>query len=482
MDYKFKTKPFEHQLEALRRSWNKKLFALFMEMGTGKTKVAIDNAALLYDKGHISGVLIVSKKGVYRNWTTKEIPEHMPEHVEYKMAYWTPTPNAKQREAMNSVFERDYRLSIFAMNIDAFSTDKGCAIAQKFLERHDAMMIVDDSPIRNRTAQRTKNLIKLGKLAKVKRLLNGTPITKSPIDLYTQCEFLDPDLLGYGSWYTFRNHFAVVVSKNFGGRKVDVIATDKDGRPQYRNLEELAEIIKPFSYRILKDECLDLPPKVYERHEVDMTPEQWQHYNDMKEYAITTASGVDISATLKLTMIGKLQQIACGFIRDEEGNVIRIKNNRLTELQELLEEIEGKVVIWCNHVPIIEDILAALPKEKTVHYYGATQDRDREAAKTRFQDPHSGVDYFVGNPMTAGRGLTLTAAKTVIFFSNGHDLEDRLQAEDRTHRIGSEQHMSITYIDLVCPGTVDEKVLTSHRSKIDVATTIMGDKYREWLL
>ena len=201
MNYKFKTKPYAHQLKALEMSWEKKAFAYFMEMGTGKSKVLIDNVAMLYDKGKINGVLIIAPKGVYKNWYSSEIPTHLPDHIEKVSVLWQANITKQQQETLDTLFKTGTDLHILCMNVEALSTKKGVDFAAKFINSHDTMMAIDESTtIKNPEAKRTKNIVSLGTNAKYKRILTGSPVTKSPLDLYKQCEFLDPWLLDHASY------------------------------------------------------------------------------------------------------------------------------------------------------------------------------------------------------------------------------------------------------------------------------------------
>ena len=196
MDYRFKTKPYAHQLKALELSWEKPYFAYFMEMGTGKSKVLIDNIAMLYDKGKINGVLIVAPKGVVKTWYEQELPTHLPEHIENVSILWQPNITKKQQEKLESLFEVETALHILVMNVEAFSTTKGTDFASKFINSHNTLMAIDESTtIKNPKAQRTKNILKLSTRTKYRRIMTGSPVTKNPLDLYSQCEFLDPWLL-----------------------------------------------------------------------------------------------------------------------------------------------------------------------------------------------------------------------------------------------------------------------------------------------
>ena len=219
MKYKFKTKPYAHQLKALEMSWDKEYFAYFMEMGTGKSKVLIDNISMLYDNGKINGALIIAPKGVYKNWFSQEIPTHMVKHIDPVTVLWKSQINKTQQSYLNKLFATGEDLHILVMNVESLSTKKGVDFAEKFLNSHNAMMAIDESTtIKNPDAKRTRNIVALGELAKYRRILTGSPVTKSPLDLYKQCEFLDESLLDHGSYYSFRSRYAVMRSANFGCR------------------------------------------------------------------------------------------------------------------------------------------------------------------------------------------------------------------------------------------------------------------------
>jgi SNF2 family DNA or RNA helicase len=476
-NYRFKTKPYEHQLIALEKSWDKEEYAYFMEMGTGKSKVLIDNIAILYDKGKINGVLIVAPKGVYKNWYSSEIPTHLASHVQYKSVLWTASISKTKQEELNSLFKSDFNLHVLVMNVEAFSTKKGLQFALKFLNSHKTLMAVDESTtIKTPSAKRTKSILALSKSAVYRRILTGSPITKSPLDLYTQCGFLNDELLGFSSYYAFRSRYAHMIERNFGGRRVQIVKN-------YQRLDELSKLIEPFSYRVLKEDCLDLPDKIYIKREIELTDEQLKLYTTMKQMALATLNGKLLTAPNVLTQLMRLHQITCGHFKSDDGKIQELKNNRLEELMSILEETEGKAIIWANYIYDIERISAAIKKEygddSVVEYYGAIHTDERQKNIERFQDPLSPFRFFIGNPQTGGYGITLTAANTVIYYSNGYDLEKRLQSEDRAHRIG--QKKSVTYIDLIAEKTIDEKIVKALRKKIDIASQIMGEELKDWI-
>jgi len=477
MNYKFKTKPYGHQITALEKSWDKEEYGYFMEMGTGKSKVLVDNIAMLYDKGKINAALIIAPKGVYRNWFSGEIPNHLPSHIDHKTVIWTATTSKAKDKEYQQLFKIDYDLHILIMNVEAFSTKKGLEFATKFLNCHKTIMAIDESTtIKTPTAKRTKAILTLGKLAKYRRILTGSPVTKSPLDLYTQCNFLHEELLGFNSYYTFRNRYATMIDRNFGGRRVQIVGG-------YKRLDELSDSLKKFSYRVLKEDCLDLPEKVYIQREVELSDEQRQIYSTMKSAALAQLKGKMATAPHVLTQLMRLHQITCGHLKNDDDTITEIKNNRMSELLDVLDEVEGKVIIWANYVYDIRQIVKAISKkhgeDSIVQYYGAIPADVRQKNIEMFQDPKSDSRFFVGNPQTGGYGITLTAANNVIYYSNGYDLEKRLQSEDRAHRIG--QKKSVTYVDFITPKTVDEKIVKALRKKMNIATEIMGEDLREWI-
>ena len=476
MNYKFKTKPYAHQLTALEKSWNKENFAYFMEMGTGKTKVLIDNLAMLYDKGKINGALIVAPKGVVKTWYEQELPTHLPNHIENVTVLWQSNITKKQQEKLEMLFEIETAFHILVMNVEALSTEKCVNFAKKFIDSHKTLMAVDESTtIKTPTAQRTKNIILLGKQAKYKRIMTGSPITKNPLDLYTQCEFLDPWLLDFASYYSFRNRYAEMKTMHVRGRSIQVVK-------EFRHLGELSDTVKQFSYRVLKEDCLDLPPKNFIKRHITLTLEQQKVYKQMKEHALAILNGKTTTTMTVLTQLMRLHQITCGHFTADDGSVQSVKSNRMSELMSILEEIDGKAIIWANYQRDIENIVNDITKkygpESVVDYYGLTPQEDRQDNIRKFQnDPE--CRFLIGTPQTGGYGITLTQANTVIYYSNGYDLEKRLQSEDRAHRIG--QKKTVTYIDLICEDTIDEKIVKALRDKINIASEVMGEELKDWI-
>jgi SNF2 family DNA or RNA helicase len=476
MNYKFKTKPYKHQMTALEKSWNRETYAYFMEMGTGKTKVLIDNAAMLYDKGKVNGVLIVAPKGVIGTWYNQELPTHLPDHIENMTVLWQANITKTQREKLDSLFQTGEELHILIMNVEAFSTQKGVDFAAKFLSCHNTLMVIDESTtIKNPSAKRTKNIVRLSTKAKYRRIMTGSPVTKNPLDLYSQCEFLSSWLLEFSSYYAFRNRYAEMKTLHMHGRSIQVV--DK-----FKNLGELSDTLKKFSYRVLKEDCLDLPDKIYMKRNIKLSPDQFRLYEQMKKEALAILNGKQTTTVNALTQLMRLQQITCGHFTADDGSTQPIANNRLSELMSVLDETEGKAIIWAHYQYDITNIIKEIVKEygpgSVVDYYGLTPQNERDTNREKFQsDPK--CRFLVGTPATGGYGLTLTAANTVIYYSNGYDLEKRLQSEDRAHRIG--QKKAVTYVDINAEDTVDEKIVKSLRKKINIASEVLGEDLRSWI-
>jgi|TARA_R110001583_G_scaffold65432_1_gene189064 SNF2 family DNA or RNA helicase len=479
MNFLFKTKPYQHQLDALNTSCERKEFALFMEMGCGKSKVVIDNFIYLYRQEKLNGVVILAPKGVYDTWYSKEIPRHTPEETNYHVVKWSNSSTKKNKKLLSSLSEEPERLNILIMNIEALSTKKGTQFVTDFLFKRKSMFIIDESTtIKNHKAKRTINAVRLGKYAYYKRILTGSPVTKSPLDLYSQAYFLDPSLLGFSSYYSFRARYANLAARSANGRTYKQVLG-------YKNLTELNESLLEFSSRVLKKDCLDLPDKIYLKRSIQTTDEQRRIYKELQRQAKASLSQGTVTITHLITQIIRLHQVSCGFVKLDNGNITEIPNQRLPELLEILEETDGKVIIWANYrhdIQKIEKELAKLYGEESIGtYYGDVPQDRREEVINKFQDPDSPLRFFVGNTQTGGYGITLTAANTVIYYSNNYDLEKRLQSEDRAHRIG--QTNKVTYIDIVCERTVDEKIVKALRMKQNIAQTVLGEeKWKNWLV
>ena len=478
-DYKFKTTPYAHQREAFMLSAQKKVYALLMDMGTGKTKVCLDTIGHLFEKQEIDFSIIVAPKGVIANWLG-EIETHLPERIEREIVLWKPALTKKFRETLKELSTPSPgKMKFLLMNVESFSSKKGVGVAEYFIKNFKVFMAVDESTtIKNRQAKRTKSISKLGLGARYRRILTGSPVTRSPLDLYSQMNFLDEDILGFNSFYAFQGRFAVIQRRTMGAHSFNHIVG-------FRRLDELTEALDKHSFRVRKEDCLDLPDKVYMRREVELTKEQKKAYEQMKHFALARLQSGELSTTKNvLTQLMRLQQICCGNLTDDAGVIHPLPSNRIDALLDICDEIQGKALIWATWSMDIRSIAEALRDRFSVQavatLHGETPDSERQKVVETFQDRQSELRFIVGHPKTGGYGLTLTAATTVIYYSNSYDLELRIQSEDRAHRIG--QTNKVTYIDLISPKTVDEKIVRALRNKINIADTILGESAREWLV
>lgn len=477
--FEFKLKPFEHQDNYLRAAFRKRVDAILFDMGLGKTKVTLDTAAMLAYMGKIDGLIVFAPKGVYANWETTELPKHMSPSVKYKAVLWKGLSSKKNVSELVPIMKHeDDVLHIFIVNYDAVITEKGRYTIDAFMNGHKSVMVVCDesTKLKNPQAKRTKELIKIGSRATCKRILTGSPITKSPLDFYSQALFLGKECLGFSNFYAFRNRYAVLKDvTTFGGASFKQVVG-------FQNLEELSDKIETFSHRIMKEECLDLPDKTYLTRMFDLSDEQKQYYNELADTMMLDLADDMVSVTIALTKLLRLRQICCGYCPTDQGEMLQIANKRLDTLMECIEEIDGKIIIWAYFIPDIEKIAAALEKEygkgSVVTYYGATSLEDRTTNINKFEtDPR--CRFFVANPKVGGMGITLNAAKYAIFYNADYNLEDRMQAEARNYRIGQKEH--IFYIDIVARNTVEEGIIESLVNKYELATEVLRDKLLEWL-
>jgi SNF2 family DNA or RNA helicase len=411
-----------------------------MEMGTGKSKVAIDTMGILYTEGKINAALVISPKGVYDNWVQGEIPTHLSDKINTNMVRWRPSLAQSFQKAMRTLVYNKFKgLKIFVMN-------------------------------------RTQNIMSLKQLSRYRRILTGSPVTRSPLDLFSQCMFLSSYALNFKTFYAFQARYGILQKRVMGPRSFNEVVG-------YRRLDELNIKLQRFSNRVLKEECLDLPDKMYTTRLVPLSADQKKAYDEMKQLALTRLDNGELSTTQSvLTQIMRLQQICCGHIQDDEGNTVSFTNGRVNELLDVCEEVQGKAIIWATFTYDIQQIAKALRDrfgpDSVATYYGETPQEERQDIVKRFQDPEHPLRFFVGQPRTGGYGITLTAANTVIYYSNSYDLEIRLQSEDRAHRIG--QKNKVTYVDIISPGTTDEKIREALKSKVNLAQQVLGEDAKSW--
>ena len=488
MGYEYKTEPFAHQREVFEATRDLKSFAILWEQGTGKSKLAIDTFAYLYEKGEIDAVLIVAPGGAHQNWIHNEIPTHLPRRVAKLAdghAYLSARATTGWHQKRCAQILHHDGLAIMAMPYSGITTEAGRLWAKAFLKKRRVFYIIDEAHrIKEPKTKRSKLVVASGKLAEYKRVLTGTPIANGPFDVYAQLRFLDPEYwkrLGMSSYTAFKTQFGIW-KKPYESANYEVLLA-------YRNLDELQALIGEISSRVTKDDVLDLPPKLYSKRYIELSPAQTRLYKELKsECTATMEDGYVIEAVLPIVRLLRYRQLLCGYLPTEEGSDEPVQllpgpNLRLEALIDICEGLPHKAIIWVVFTKDIDMICRSLATNEevggVVRYDGRTSDEARLAAIGSFQDPDSGVQFFVANPQAASENLTLHAARTVVYYSSGFSLTERQQSEDRAHRIGQEH--PVNYIDLVARGTVDEHILKALVNKRDIASFITQDELKEWL-
>ena len=464
--YQFKTEPRPYQHRALTQAYGKPGFAYYMDMGTGKTKTSLDLFSAYFQDQKVDRLLVVTKFSTRKNWE-REVGIHCPIPTEVMILN---TTKPKVFEEFNT--SATDALKILIVGTESLAAGNAILYAQKFVDVSTRVgMIVDEAHmIKNHSAVRARNCVKLSKSASYKLIMTGTPVANGPMDVFMQFECLDPDILGIGDFYSFRNRYAVM-----GGYENKEIVG-------YQNMEELIELISPFVFQVRKSEVLtELPPKVYETREVSMTDEQRRLYKDIAKRDQTVVGDQGITVKSVLERMLRLQEITGGIITFERNpdlynrskfvhSRIGGMNPKVEELLAICEETEGSMIVWCRFVEEIVWVTEALREKfgesSTVQIYGGISEQERDYnVQELFQQGKA--RFLVGNAATGGVGLNMTRAETVVYFSNSFSFTDREQSEDRAHRIG--QTKSVTYIDLVAEGTVDGVVLQALREKKDVS-------------
>lgn len=492
--------PFAHQLAAFEQSRDFVTYALLMEQGTGKTKVALDTVAWNYCNGRIDGVLLLAPNGVHRNWVTDEIPRHVAPSLGCMGLVWrSGKARTKQHQRDVEALMGHKGLAVLAMNIDAILTEAGWNAAQHFLKVFKTFMIIDESTdIKAPGAKRTKRAWNLGKQAVMRRILTGTPTGNgTPLDLYAQFRFLHPDIIGAPTFLTFKHEYAEWEPRqnHSTGRRFEVLKQDAEGRPMFRNLEQLRAKIARRSFRITKAEALpNLPPKLYTPRYFELSLPYRRIYDQMRDEFRAELGGREVTANMVIVRMLRLQQITAGYLplpldvewvngevvvhHEAKLEPIPGENVRLELLLEDLAPLTTQAIIWARFQNDLTQILNRLQHiGPAVRYDGTVNERERARAKESFQ---SGVaQFFVANARAGGRGLTLNTATDVFFYNNYFGLELRQQAEDRAHRIGIKN--AVLYHDYVAEDSVEERIVECLRNGYSIANLITGDNAQRWL-
>jgi SNF2 family DNA or RNA helicase len=479
---RWKTEPFKHQKSELEQTALLPGWARFWEMGTGKTKTTIDEATCLLDENLIDGLLVVAPNGVHLNWTLREVTSHFPEDLlaRANMMAWRSAKAATKRHAAQFQEVLNSKLPILSISYDAFMTDRGKKAVWSLMQKKRLLYVADESTrIKTPGAKRTMSIVRSAKHAPFRRILTGTPVTNGPFDAYTQMKFVDPTFwhpLGINTAAEFRTMFGVF-EKDFvmrGGKLQDF-----ERLVGYRNIPLLYDKLETLSSRVLKEDVLDLPPKLYVKLPVALSANQRRAAQQLcEDYMIEWSDGQITTAELAIVRLLRLQQVLCGYLPVDE------RCPRFEAALEWLGDTGHQVIIFSRFRRDIEKFMEALGASAT-RYDGTVDDDDRQANIDRFQA--GDAQFFVANQQAAGTGLTLTAAKAVLYYTNNYNLEDRLQSEDRAHRIGQDgafqpngEH-GVLYCDMVGEDTVDERIIDALVRKKELAEAVLGDTPRSWI-
>lgn len=450
---------YDHQKKALALSCDKAAYAYLLEMGLGKTAIAIANMGYLYMLKKVHAVLIVAPKGVHRQWTEQEIPKHLDKRIKYKTITW----GDKVEKLSNGS-----SLLFFSINIDAIRTKRGFDAANEFLltyKGRNAIIVDEGHLIKNGTADRTKAAFQLGSISTYRRLLTGTPIAKSIIDAWSQFKFLDERILGHRYMTSFRSRYCIM-----GGWENKEIVGQK-------NTDEFFRLIQPHSFRRTKVEVLNLPPKTYIQRQYEMSDETRRHYKSLQNTFMTMFDDGEIADVPNAAVCAlRLQQVLCGFLPMEDGTLKEISHERIDALLEIVRQVKGQIVIWARFNEDIKRIEKALIKEFGKKcckvYVGATKEKERAIIRAQFN--RGEFDYLISNPQAGGTGNDLPGKdRSAIYYSYSHRSLDRWQSEDRIHRIGTTGTVNI--FDLVAARSVDKGILANLRQKRDISSLTLDE-------
>lgn len=522
-DYRFKTLPYEHQFNQFIRHRDEDYMALFDEMGTGKSKISIDIAYYKYLKGKIDAVLIIAPNHVHSQWIKEQFVDHCPGDYVPLIWDSSKVKSQYYQDKLDSFLTPKIKsLKVLAVNVEAFQADSVVKYVARYVKNNKVYTVIDEATkIKTPTAKRSKTILKLEKYGQ-RSILTGTPATKNPFGLWTMYEFLKHNFFGC-NYFMFRNRHGVMmrgVNERTGAkyttliteqiwnavlRQLDSIRVSRGGKlmdadyeyvsqmssvsesnvkfidkkrafSSFKKLDEIKKQIDPVTSFARKKDCLDIPDKVYETAIVEMTKEQRKVYKELKNNMLSTYDESTLTVKNKIVLVTRLMQVCGGFfpyidrietykdggfviIEKTDVKMIGTKNAKIEKLKEDMEEqSDYPIIIWATFTAEIRALYEALKNDyKCCLYYGGVPDDVREAIKIDFQNNR--YDVMIGNKAAGAYGLNFQNATTQYYFSNDYNVETRLQAEDRSNRLGAKK--TCLYRDFVCKHTVDEKIVKS---------------------
>jgi len=493
IDYPFRDPPpFDHQKITFWFSTHLNVTTDLLATGLGKTRCALDIACYRHMKDGVNRVLIVAPMSIHKQWyeeiirfTTVPNLEGTPEQFDNHPYIRVIRGSKSKRLRLLSAPLEEGKLTLFIIHYEALRVLK-----KELIDLDFEMVIADEATqIKNHQAKQAKAAKKIGAKAKYKLELTGTPIWNRPVDIFSQYQFLDPFWFG-NSFMVFKNTF--LMSGSGPGQAVG-----------YKNLDEMTRRLYSIGIRFKKEDCLkDLPQRIYEPRRVEMTAEQKKLYEQAKEEFVVfiedaQKQGLPRAIVIQnaLVRLLKLQQICCGHAMDENRQLVEIPTNKPKEVLGILDEIMGepdkKVIIWCRFVHDIVTLYSALAdKYKCAKYYGGMKQEEKDAVMDEFRGKRKPdqswelgpTQILIAQIRTGGVGLDLWMSDTAIFYSVEWSLGVREQAEGRNFRKGSEIHQSVTYFDIVCENSIEERILAELKSKKELSDLIMEAKDLKKLL
>jgi len=468
----FKTQPFMHQLRELHNSLTAECYAYFWEQGTGKTKLILDRSANMYANGHILGTLVLSMNGPHADFIREGVRDHWPDSIPIVARPFASGMGKRKAEIFEQVLKPDdMTFRLMTINYEAIIAGRaGMEMCQRFIKSCSGrvLIVADESDlIKTPSAKQTRSAWSLAKLCKYRVIMTGTEVTQGPLDLYAQTQFLKPGIMGCPNFATFRNRYAewrerVITSGAGSSRRFQELV-------RYRNMDEMKQRLKTFSSVVRKDDCLDLPPKVYVTRTVVLGAEQRKHYELIKDRVLAECEYGTVTTEHALTKLLRLSQVTGGFLPlDDEEAGRALPNAKLALLLHDVETIpqNQSIIVWARFRAELELLTKELSAYgKVARYWGAIPRDTRASEAEEFKKGER--RFIVAQPQAGGRGHTWLAGTTVMYFSNNYSWSNRAQSEDRPHRIG--QVNTVTYFDYVAEDTVDVKIVEALKQKQNIA-------------
>ncbi len=546
--------PRARQAEALEKMRGRRVFALRMSMRTGKSKALIDDFGRMVVADAARDLLVVAPGGVYRTW-----PDHVRAEFPDDLLARTRIFLWDSGRAKTKIYARELAdflgydgPRVLVVNVEALSSVRAARdLCVDFLRKNTrrSVVAIDESTTVKNSESRCGAFVAevLAPISGRRRILTGLIAPRSPLDLYNQFRFLDPGILGFGDFVTFKSRYAKIkkvcmepgeklrsmlrgrlglggyltraelqqkayaLDPNLNIRGMtpsdvrEYLRVAAEGMPRdqmidaigrlggyvqtipvieaYQNVEELYEMIAPHSYRCRLEDCYDMPASDWATRDVEWHPEQRRIYEDLKKTATAELESMDhVTARHVVVRMMRLHQVLCGHAVDEDERVHDVPERRTKALLELLEDYDGKAVIWCSYRYNVERVAAALAGEygpTSVAQFWGDNEGTREEDSSRFKsDP--ACRFMVATPDAGRYGRDWSEADLSVFYSSRNNLDHRSQAEERVRAVGKTR--TCAYADLLVRGTVEEKILAALRDKIDLAATIDGDAWRKWVV